>query len=150
MWYYNATYPEANNVCPNDENANLHSATTSYNYQIPYPVTAPGNPQPNWAWCWKCGGLFYKANQSKSACPDGGNHNDSQSYHSGLNYYSSFSGNNPQSGWTWCNACQGLWVIALGLTNYCPENGLNGHVYGDGSDPYGLTWNGTFHPTITP
>jgi hypothetical protein len=148
LWYYQYDNPDDNNTCPSPTNSHYHSAFTSYNYEIPYPVTSPGNPQPNWAYCWKCGGLFYKANMADSYCPDGGNHSDSDTYSYGLNYYSSFSGDNPQGGWYWCNGCQGLWVVASGATNYCPKYGLNGHVLDDGSDTYGLTWSGEFNPTI--
>jgi hypothetical protein len=150
LWYYSSS-PTAANCCPSYTNSHTHSAVTSYNYEIPYPVTSGSNPQPGWAWCWQCGALFYATFQSKSVCPenDGGNHQSDKSYSYGLNYYSSFSGNNPQPGWYWCNACQGLWVVATGATNYCPKNGLNGHVIDDGTFPYGLTWSGEFHPTVS-
>jgi hypothetical protein len=76
-------------------------------------------------------------------------HNADQSYSYGLNYYSSFPSNNPQPGWYWCNACQGLWVVSTAATNFCPANGLNGHVIDDGSDTYGLTWNGGISPKVS-
>jgi hypothetical protein len=147
LWHYDAGDVSAHNDCPSPNNFSTHSAVTSYNYELPYPVTAPGDPQPGWAWCWKCGVLFYSPNQSQSVCPSFGNHDASESYKYGLNYYSSFPNNNPQGGWYWCNDCQGLWVVASGVTSYCPKNGASGHVIGNGSYDYGISWDGTFHPT---
>jgi hypothetical protein len=145
LWYFNLKQLPAS-YCANPHAYKVsygeHYASTSFNYELLYPVDSGTNPQQDWRWCNKCDVLFYSVNQSFSICPAGGQHDSTGSYHYGLNYYTSYPNDEPQGGWRWCTYCQGLFVTASGVTSYCPALGY-GHIAGDGSYDYGITWSGT-------
>jgi hypothetical protein len=140
LWYWNAK--NTSGVCPYPPYEGYHLYSTSFNYELPYPVDSGTNPQQDWRFCNKCSVLFYSVNQSISVCAAGGKHDSSGSFHYGLNYYSSYPTDDPQGGWYWCGKCQALFVTAYGVGNYCPKTHA-AHVTGAGSHNYGITWSGT-------
>jgi hypothetical protein len=84
------------------------------------------SPQPNWAYCANCKGMWYTGNNTAGNCPaykDTGieGHVKSPSYNYELFNSSSGGGSSPgyQPNWYWCSQCQGLWT-ANPSQNCCP------------------------------
>lgn len=84
------------------------------------------SPQPNWAYCKYCKGMWYTGKNTAGACPayvDTGipGHSDSISYNYEL--FNSSSGGSAGTGyqpnWYWCSQCEGLWT-ANPSGNSCP------------------------------
>jgi hypothetical protein len=81
------------------------------------------SPQPNWAYCKNCHGMWYTGNNVPGACPYSSfGHVDSPSYNSELFNSSSGGGSSPgyQGSWAWCSQCQGLWTTLHTVDSYCP------------------------------
>jgi hypothetical protein len=103
-----------------------------------------------WYWCNWCQGLFYGLGQTNSHCPGNvltsypfttGPHDASDgSYNYNLLYSNDggpWTGDPPlQSGWLWCENCQGLFWGGSGVTaGLCPINFTSQHQ-GGGSYKY--------------
>jgi hypothetical protein len=126
-------------VCPA---GGQHDYTgTPHNFSIDFVGDQTGG-QVNWQWCRKCQGLFYAGasgqlqawGPSTGTCPAGGGHR----YDGSAGYRLHFEPTGGESGWTYCNKCQGLFFAGTpDLTSgTCPAGG--GHNY-SGSGNYGLT-----------
>lgn len=105
---------------------------------------AVSGPQPNWAFCGLCTGLFDFTNIKFSRCPyyDDGRHGITTSYNYDLPYNDTNQESNPQSGWLWCGKCQGLFYGPGIRSSYCPAAG--NHAEGGGSYDYAL-----YHDNVT-
>jgi hypothetical protein len=124
---------QAYSHCPADNGQ--HDNSQSLAYYVPY--GAPSQlvilgQQADWAWCYKCQGLFYGPFQGYSRCPaDYNQHNNSQSgnYDMGINGFGSTGyGENIcqgvnciQLGWLWCHKCQGTFYGPWQSYSHCPE-----------------------------
>jgi hypothetical protein len=119
-----------------------HNDSESYIYTLDFGFGSSDGYQAGWAWCDKCQGLFYRPFQSSSWCPAGGQHDGSESYNYGM-YYNQTSidenGAGIQSGWAWCDKCQGQFYGAFQSLSWCPAGGqhndsesYNYAVYFDG------------------
>lgn len=94
-------------------------------------------PQPGWAFCYRCAGLFYQPKQARSVCPASAvGHQISTSYNYWLYYNDTVKEGNPQSAWLWCGNCQGLFYAPGDGALSCPAGGS--HVAGPGSFNYSL------------
>jgi hypothetical protein len=102
---------------------------------------ASHHTQEGWFWCWRCAGLVYGTNVTRSVCPavGGGPHDVSQSSQYVLfPHKSRYAG---QGGWGWCNKCQGLCYGTAVLTGYCPA----GSAHDRTDSPNYWLW-GDFNP----
>ncbi len=130
LWYSgNSTL----GVCPAGGG---HSTSPSYNYSVAYNVTSSDSTlQAGWWWCDKCQGMTYLPKVSTSHCPAGGTHDTGGdgSYKYGMNHNISVSGF--QSGWWWCDKCQGMTYLPNVSTSHCPAGGTH-DTGGDGSYKY--------------
>ena len=99
--------------------------------------------QQDWAWCKKCQGLFYGPNVSSSRCPVGGTHTPPPESQSG-NYslpYNAAPDPSRQSGWRWCNKCQGLFYGPGATSSLCPAGSTHAPPAESGSWDYCLLHN---------
>jgi hypothetical protein len=98
------------------------------------------SPQPLWAWCIQCSGMWYTGNGG-GVCPYLGiAHNKNGSYiYTIYNNLGNIS--NPQGNWRWCHLCQGLFTT-LQSGSHCMANneGRGGHEVGPGSFDYYLSY----------
>ncbi len=92
----------------------------------------------NYRWCNKCQGLWLGTRQSSSNCPQGGTHNNVGSGNYSLVRNATTTPANHQSGWRWCNKCQGLWFGPNQASSTCPEGGTHALT---GSGNYSLALN---------
>ncbi|GAB2678615.1 hypothetical protein [Nocardia goodfellowii] len=95
-----------------------------------------------WKLCGRCRGLWFSGNNTRGGCPagdilDGGHHDDGSGYDYILK--EDPDGGQGQSGWRWCERCQGLWfqgINQVGVRSVCPSpqfSGLPDHVpFGSG------------------
>jgi hypothetical protein len=100
--------------------------------------------QSNWSYCNKCKGFFYGPAINTSTCPAGGTHSNTGSGNYVLPYNCSNTPGSVQTGWSYCNKCEGLFWGPSQSTSRCPEGGT--HTLGATS--YGLLFqnDGTFSP----
>jgi hypothetical protein len=108
---------------------------------------AATNPQPGWGFCIYCSTMWWVADGSSSAC-SGNTPNKHHSVANGSDDYAILFSDadatptgNPQSGWTWCKACQGLFwgqtkSLCAGNASQAPGEAeyLNPHVPGSGTN----------------
>jgi hypothetical protein len=84
------------------------------------------SPQPNWAYCKLCHGMWYTGNGTNGACPGQVSallgHVKSPSYNYELFNSSSGGGSSPgyQPNWYWCSQCQGLFTTLYPGDSCCP------------------------------
>jgi hypothetical protein len=103
-----------------------HSFAGSNNYNLTYNVApqdfndAPG-AQGGWAWCAKCGCLWFTGNGKLGHCAAGGGHSNAGS---GAYLVAEAAGSEPgwQHGWRFCDKCQVLWYSGNGV-GLCPAGG---------------------------
>lgn len=93
--------------------------------------------QNGWRWCNKCQGLWFGSNQASSNCPEGGTHNNTGSGNYSLVNNAAVAPLNHQSGWRWCNKCQGLWFGPNQASSNCAQGGLHS-LTGSGNYSLGL------------
>ena len=116
----------------------LHDHNGSGFYQLQ--LAPPG--QPYWRRCRKCEGLFFNANLaavlSFGRCPvaGGGNvniHEPVLQTEYFLNINNFFGGLSSQSGWRWCQKCEGIFFSGNATNGRCAaggsHNGLNSGNY---------------------
>jgi hypothetical protein len=128
---------QSSSACPAGPGG--HDGSESAGYVLYYGTSGSddglGFPvQADWAWCDKCQGLFYGPFQGSSLCPAGGRHDGSESYSYDVPYGQPSSvtgGLNWQSGWAWCDKCQGLFYGPFQGSSWCPAGGRH-----DGSESY--------------
>ena len=103
-----------------------HSFAGSNNYNLTYNVApqdfndAPG-AQGGWAWCERCGCLWFTGNGKVGHCAAGGGHSNAGS---GGYLVAEAAGAEPgwQHGWRFCDKCQALWYSGNGV-GLCPAGG---------------------------
>jgi hypothetical protein len=108
-----------------------HDSAGSASYVLAFEdAVSPDTPgsQQQWAWCRKCGVLFFGPNQTNSVCPAGGSHDGSASG----NYLLPVSVFPSQSGWLWCDKCQELFYGPDRSTSRCPKDGQPHDTAGSG------------------
>jgi hypothetical protein len=91
------------------------------------PATPAQASQDFWRWCHQCQGQWYGFNGTGGACPARGT--AGHSFTGSGNYTLPMIGDWPdwgQTGWYWCNRCQGLWYGANQTPGVCPA-GPGGH-----------------------
>ena len=72
--------------------------------------------QAGWRWCKKCEGLFYTGGEKNGVCPDGKEHDPSESGQ----YVLQIGGESGQSGWRRCKKCEGLFFGEEKRRGNCP------------------------------
>jgi hypothetical protein len=88
------------------------------------------SPQPNWAYCKYCNGMWYTANGS-AWCPAFGHRRGAHSSSTSYNYelFNSSSGGGGSSGyqgnWAWCSQCAGLFTTLHPGNSSCPGFGTS-------------------------
>lgn len=92
--------------------------------------------QRKWRWCKKCLGLWFGGGGSSGVCPNGAQHNASNSANYSLVHDVSPLTTTSQSNWRWCGKCQGLWLAGGDSAGLCPAG--SGHSL-DGSADYVFT-----------
>jgi hypothetical protein len=106
-------------ICPK---SGFHNFNGGGMYLL-YINNAPFTAQSGWKWCNKCQSLFFSNNQiTNGVCAAGGKHNGSNS----SNYLvriGDVTDSHYQSGWSWCNKCQGLYFSQSTVSIPCPSGG---------------------------
>src|SRR6266536_2404338 len=106
----------------------MHRASTLIQFTSLQPQ--PGVPptpaiqwQDGWQRCQKCQGLFYGATWAvdQSACPAGDKHDGTSSN----DYLMPFGdcGSDMETGWRWCQKCDGLFFGLRAVQGACPRGG---------------------------
>jgi len=94
--------------------------------------------QPDWRWCDKCQGLYFGGGWANSRCPAGDTHRPADQSHSGD--YSlpmdAIAAADRQSGWRWCDRCQGLFYGPAVASSRCPAGGTHAAPGQSGSSDY--------------
>ena len=75
--------------------------------------------QTEWRWCKKCEGLFYAGGAKNGVCPDGKEHDPSESGQYVMQLGSE-GGEGRQSGWRRCKKCEGLFFGDEKRRGSCP------------------------------
>jgi hypothetical protein len=94
--------------------------------------------QRDWRWCDKCQGLYFDGGWAGSCCPAGDTHRAANQSHSG-NYSLPMDADvaaDRQSGWRWCNRCQGLFYGPAITSSRCPAGGTHAAPGQSGSSDY--------------
>lgn len=103
------------------------------------PASVAQAAQSGWRWCQQCQGLWFAGNPSHGACPAS---TAGHSFAGSGNYTLDVEGDpfvDGQSGWVWCNQCQGLWYALNSTRGACPAS-TAGHAIA-GSTSYSLDVN---------
>jgi hypothetical protein len=112
----------------------------SGNYSLPHNAPPSPSRQSEWCWCNKCQGLFYGPAVAASSCPAGGTHSPQAQSGSG-NYSLPHivpTSSEMQSGWRWCDKCQGLFFGEGLAGSQCPAGGTHMDPAQSGSGNYSL------------
>ncbi|MCQ4044741.1 hypothetical protein [Streptantibioticus rubrisoli] len=115
---------------------------------MPYDDGNAPHAQSGWRWCQKCQGLFYALNPDQGTCPaDRQAHDSSGSAPYAMPYD---DGNAPhaQSGWRWCQKCQGLFYALNPDQGTCPAD-RQAHD-SSGSASYGTPFDVPTTATVAP
>ena len=92
--------------------------------------------QRNWRWCQKCEGMFFAGNPSQGTCPAGGAHDRSASGDYDMIVPVPGMRVPPgQTGWRWCQKCQGMFFGDNPSNGSCPVGGAHDK---SASGPYKL------------
>lgn len=110
-----------------------HSVGT-VDYYLNHDQPAQAGLQPKWSWCFNCGVIFYGPKVTDSACPGSTNVPPYDTHAAGSNWSYDIWENtgSGQSGWNWCNKCQGLFWGNRQQAGVCWKNGS--HYPGGGVD----------------
>jgi hypothetical protein len=104
--------------------------------------------QRDWRWCDKCQGLYFGGGWATSRCPAGDTHRRADQDHSGD--YSlpmdAIAAADRQSGWRWCDKCQGLFYGPAVASSHCPAGGIHSAPGQSGSSDYSPFHNAAPNP----
>jgi len=111
-------------ICPADRGAHDGAASGAYTLDDDAPHAGG---QSSWRWCGKCQGLFFGGGAGQGTCPaDGGGHDGSASGDYTLDFEGAAAPADAQSGWRWCDRCQGLFFAGGAATaGNCPAGGAH-------------------------
>ncbi|QDQ09412.1 hypothetical protein [Streptomyces spectabilis] len=94
--------------------------------------------QSDWRWCDKCQGLYFGGGRATSRCPAGDTHRAAAESRSGD--YSlpmdAPAAADRQSGWRWCDRCQGMFFGPGVVNSHCPAGGAHADPGQSGSSDY--------------
>ena len=78
--------------------------------------------QPEWRYCHKCHGMFFNGFPDKGVCPNGGSHDQVDSYNFILPYDLGVTPTS-QLDWRYCHKCHGLFYNGFSDKGVCPSGG---------------------------
>jgi hypothetical protein len=90
------------------------------------PASVAQAAQNGWRWCYQCQGLWYAGNSTLGVCPAPGISGHNFLYSGDYTLRTPADPYGGQSGWAWCQRCQGLWYTRNSTRGVCPA-GPGGH-----------------------
>ena len=78
--------------------------------------------QPDWRYCHKCHGMFFNGFPDKGVCPNGGSHEQVDSYNFVLPFDLEVTPTS-QADWRYCHKCHGMFFNGFPDKGMCPNGG---------------------------